>query len=103
MISGSPHPDLNKAYREIFLLNTDGPYAKAYATKALKCVLHSFRPLKIQELAQAIALNAEGEIDPHVDESYILNVCSNFILTDDSGTVHLAHQSVREYLKVGNL
>lgn len=100
MISGSPHPDLNKAYRDIFSLNTNNrSHDKAYAIKALKCVLCSFRPLHIKELVQAIAMDPHGKLDESVKKEYVLDICSNFILLDNSDTVHLAHLSVREYLE----
>jgi hypothetical protein len=76
-----------------------GSFAETCAIRALRCVLGAFQPLTIHQLVEAVAIEPGGAIDRSIDGSYILDVCSNFILVDVSESVSLAHLSVREYLE----
>ena len=57
-----------------------------------------FKPLTIEGLAQAVALDSEGTIDTVVTGSFLLQVCGSFIIVTNSGSVRFAHRSVKEYL-----
>ncbi|PGH09227.1 hypothetical protein AJ79_05756 [Helicocarpus griseus UAMH5409] len=91
---------LNQAYDDIYEMNTaDQPHSRALAKKTLNCVLYSFEPLDISALVQAVAIEQDGSLDlANIHEDYVLDICSNFILKDRAGKVHLSHVSVREYL-----
>ena len=66
--------------------------------KAFKWVLCSFRPLALEALIQAIAMNVDGSVDHVIDESFVLQLCTNFIVVTKSGIVRFAHRSVKEYI-----
>ena len=66
--------------------------------KALRWLLSAFKPMRIDSLVQAVALNPKGDVDGAVNEKFILRDCSNFITITKSDTVRLAHRSVKEYL-----
>lgn len=97
-------PDLYKAYDQVFDINipADQEQAREYATKALKWTLCSRRPLKISELAYAVAVQDDGSARP-IEEDLILQLCSNFILKDIQGCLQFAHFSVTQYLEKRDL
>ncbi len=43
----------------------------------------------------------DGTLNLAIHASYVLEICSNFLVVDHSGYVHFAHLSVPEYLKGG--
>lgn len=83
----------------MFLLNTQRQqYRRALAIKALQWVFCAFKPLTIEGLAQAVALDSDGNTDTVVTGSFLLQVCGSFIIVTNSGSVRFAHRSVKEYL-----
>ena len=80
-----------------------------YAQCLLKCVAVSIRPLRVEELADVLAIEFEAESFPqyHLDwrpenaEEEVLSVCSSLItIVDMDGlqVVRFSHFSVKEYL-----
>jgi len=80
-----------------------------YAQCLLKCVAVSIRPLRVEELADVLAIEFEAELFPqyHLDwrpenaEEEVLSVCSSLItIVDMDGlqVVRFSHFSVKEYL-----
>ena len=57
-----------------------------------------FKPLTIEGLAQAVALDSDGNTDTVVTGNFLLQVCGSFIIVTNSGSVRFAHRSVKEYL-----
>lgn len=93
------HKSLNLVYDEIFVLNTqDQGHVRSLVVKALRWILCSFKPLTMDALVQAVALDSAGHVDPFVDQDFVLQICSNFITVTASGCVKIAHRSVKEYL-----
>ncbi|KAL2842090.1 ankyrin repeat-containing domain protein [Aspergillus pseudodeflectus] len=100
LVSDLSLPTLTQAYDEIYLSNAEpGSFAETCAIKALRCVLGAFQPLTIHQLVEAVAVEPDGASDASIDAAYIMDVCGNFVLVDESGSVVLAHLSVREYLE----
>jgi ankyrin repeat protein len=100
LVSDLSLPTLTQAYDEIYLSNAEpGSFAETCAIKALRCVLGAFQPLTIHQLVEAVAVEPDGASDASIDAAYIMDVCGNFVLIDESGSVVLAHLSVREYLE----
>ncbi|KFY54785.1 hypothetical protein V497_07443 [Pseudogymnoascus sp. VKM F-4516 (FW-969)] len=87
---------LRETYDLIYARNTQGPYSRRVAEKALKWVLCAARPLKIWELGAAVCVDGEDKVKTDL----IVSICSNFFIVDLRGFVQLAHLSVREYLEV---
>ena len=86
-------------YRDLFSLNTqDQAYRRELAIKSLQWVFCAFKPLTLEDLAQAVALGSDGTIDTVVTSSFLLQVCGNFIIVTNSGSVRFAHRSVKEFL-----
>ena len=80
-------------------MNTqEQPYRRALAIKALRWVFCAFKPLTIEDLAQAVALDSDGNTDTVVTGSFLLQICGSFIIVTNSGSVRFAHRSVKEYL-----
>ncbi len=71
--------------------------------KTLRLVLCSFQPFKLKDIVQAIALDSDGTIDPAVDEGFVLQLSSNFLVVTKAGLVRFAHRSVKEYLMQSRL
>ena len=67
--------------------------------KTLRLVLCSFQPFTLKDIVQAIALDSDGTVDPAVDEDFVLQLSSNFMVVTRAGLVRFAHRSVKEYLK----
>ena len=80
-------------------MNTqEQPYQRGLAIKALQWVYCAFKPLSIEDLAQAVALDSDGNTDTVVTGSFLLQICGSFIIVTNSGSVKFAHRSVKEYL-----
>ena len=80
-------------------MNTqEQPYRQALAIKALQWVFCAFKPLTIEDLARAVALDSYGYTDSVVTGSFLLQICGSFIIVTSSGSVRFAHRSVKEYL-----
>ena len=73
-----------------------------YVSRMLKWLIGSVRPLKLEELAEAIAIDpSKIELDPEDrfrDPTEILDLCSSLITLRSDNVIVLAHFSVREYL-----
>ena len=100
--------DLDETYARI-LLRIYGSY-RQFAFTALQWLVFSERPLRIEELAEAVVIDTESEtlFDPEdrfPDPYDILTILSGLITTSKNEcgnstgvTVKLAHFSVKEYL-----
>ena len=58
----------------------------------------AFKPLTIEDLAQAVALHSDGNTDTVVTGNFLLQICGSFIIVTNSGSVRFAHRSVKEFL-----
>ena len=95
-------PDLDLVYDEIYHKNTRvGTQDRENVMKIFKFLLYSFVDWNIHDLANAISLGLDGILNLAIDASYVLDICSNFIVVDHSGYVQFAHLSVSEYLRRG--
>ena len=95
-------PDLDSVYNEIYQKNTRvGTHDRENVIKTFKFLLYSFVEWNLHDLATAISLDVKGELNLAIDASYVLDICSNFLVVDHSGYVKFAHLSVQEYLKGG--
>ena len=93
-------PDLISVYKEIYRKNTRAASKdREYAIKAYKLALCSRRPLYAHELAEAVSLNPDGSSNNYVDRQYVLQICSNFLISDRWTQIRFAHLSVVEFLK----
>lgn len=86
------------------------------ARRILACLVYSFRPLSIQEIAETVAIVADGEVCYNVEERLcqprdVLTICSGLVTVTESlrntevgfsqmtfQELRLAHFSVKEYL-----
>ena len=95
-------PDLDLVYDEIYQKNTRvGTLDRENVMKTFKFLLYSFVEWNVHDLATAISLRVDGTLNLAIDASYILDICSNFLIVDHSEHVQFAHLSVPEYLKGG--
>ena len=90
---------LDSVYEDIFNNNIeDGSPSRIFATRALKWMMCARRPLLITELAEAASIN-DDEIKANLTGDEILQICSNFIISDQSKIARFTHLSVRKYLE----
>ena len=95
-------PDLDLVYNDIYQKNTRaGTRDRENVIKTFKFLLYSFVEWYLHDLANAISLGVDGRLNSAIDSSYVLDICSNFLVVDRSGRVQFAHLSVPEYLKGG--
>ena len=95
-------PDLDLVYDEIYHKNTRvGTQDRENVMRIFKFLLYSFMDWNIHDLANAISLGLDGTLNLAIDASYVLDICSNFIVVDHSTYVQFAHLSVSEYLRRG--
>ena len=93
-------PVLNAVYNDIYNINTQNSCrGREYAVRAYRILLCALQPLTVQMLAEAVSLDLGGKRNPHVNEKYVMAICSTFIVADDEGIVRFAHLSVAEYLR----
>ncbi|ERF71552.1 hypothetical protein EPUS_00541 [Endocarpon pusillum Z07020] len=91
--------DLDQEYARIYSENTIARYeSRNHAARAYKFLLCSFKPMTLNQLVSAVALQEDGNLHPNVFGPYILDICSNFI-TVTRDEVQFAHASAREYLE----
>ena len=85
-----------------------------HAHRLFQCLIVSFRPLRVEELAEVLAIRFDSETTPGLimgwrpenTEDAILSVCSSLISVvkvDDALVVQFAHFSVEEYLTSNRL
>ena len=93
-------PDLDLVYNEIYQKNTRaGTRDRENVMRTFTFMLYSFIDWEIDGLADAIALGLDGKLNLTIDASYVLDICSNFLVVDRFSHVQFAHLSVPEYLK----
>lgn len=98
------HLTLNSVYDDMFVINVqDQQYLRSLFVKAMKWTLCSFKPLTLEDFIRSIALDSSGTIDKAVDQDFVLQICSNFVVMTKSGHMKFAHRSVKEYLLAGRL
>ena len=87
---------------ELYEKNTRvGTHDRENVMKTFKFLLYSFMDWNIHDLSNAIALGLNGTLNLAINASYVLDICSNFIVLDHSDFVQFAHLSVSEYLRRG--
>ena len=93
-------PVLNAVYDDVYDMNTQNSRrGREYAVRAYRILLCALQPLTVQMLAEAVSLDLGGKRGPHVNEGYLMAMCSRWIVADDEGIVRFAHLSVAEYLQ----
>jgi hypothetical protein len=104
--------DLPKTLDETYsrtLLGIDEQKRK-YAQQLFRCLMVSICPLRVEELAEILAIQFDNEALPtwcpaHVEEM-IISVCPSLIAIVDRGghqVVRFSHFSLKEYLTSGRL
>lgn len=85
--------NLDEVY-DILNDNTEGGSpSRDVAARALKWMICAERPLLIMELSEAASIN-DNETNHEITGDYILQICSNFVISDESKTARFAHVSV---------
>ncbi|KAK2615389.1 hypothetical protein N8I77_002148 [Diaporthe amygdali] len=100
--------NLPKSLPEVFhnILQRSGEPEKRYQMHILKTLVASFRPLTTSEFGKALNLASENATTPlrlqsrQVDDLRgTLSSCGSLVMIDEQDlTVHLVHQSVRQFL-----
>lgn len=91
--------DLDEEYERVYDENTlPGLESRDHAVSAYKLLLCCVEPLSLNALAGAVSFQKGGKVHSEVTNTYILEVCSNFIVVLD-GYVQFAHPSAKEYLE----
>ena len=98
---------LDETYKRILREINDSNQKQAH--QLLQCLALSRRPLRVEELAEVLALHVNAEGIPEFDanwrwedhETAVLSACSSFvsvIIDDGSRIVQFSHFSVKEFL-----
>jgi ankyrin repeat protein len=97
--------DLSETYSRIWTkICASGPGRLATARKMFKWILCAQRPLRIEELREAVALDlGDSCLDedklPSGDSWRLIQMCGNLaILSREDSTVRLAHHTVKQFL-----
>jgi len=90
---------LDEEYARVYDENTLPDFeSRQHAVIAYKLLLCCVEPLSINALAAAVAVQKGGRLHSEVTDTYVLEICSNFIVIVD-GYVRFAHPSAKEYLE----
>ncbi len=96
---------LGNTYKRILNKIGDNYSRIALAQKVFQWATVAKRPLHVEELKEAVAVDANDETwdeDKFPHEDLMLESCRGLIIKDeDDGTVHFAHHTVRQYLTGG--
>ncbi len=96
---------LGNTYKRILTKIGDSYSRTALAQKVFQWATVAKRPLHVEELREAVAIDANDETwdeDKFPHEDLMLESCRGLIIKDeDDGTVHFAHHTVRQYLTGG--
>lgn len=95
--------ELDSIYSQAFkrIQNQDPEYA-ALALKLIYWIHHAIRPLKVQELRHAVAIEPEDnsfDEEGLPDEDLFESICAGMITIQENDTVDLVHYTAQEYLK----
>jgi hypothetical protein len=99
---------LDETYARM-LRNIAGSASEHSIIRLLQCLSVAIRPLRIEELAEVLALDFDGpegappELDDHRPledrQCDVVSLCSNLISpVDDSGIIRFSHFTVKEFL-----
>lgn len=95
-------PTLNATYERILrTVNQSSEDVQNLVQRSLRFICHSRRPLSGEELCEAISIEPGQEYfdrDPVPFEEEILRCCSSLVRLSASGTMELAHFTVKEFL-----
>ncbi|KAK5116811.1 hypothetical protein LTR85_009071 [Meristemomyces frigidus] len=100
-----PVERLMGAYGEVYAMaiGAEDEHSRRYSVQsAIKWVLCSFRPLTVQELLAAAAVQPDGTHDDDISDFVLFEYCSNLLVTAGKGRgsfVRLAHLSVRQFFE----
>jgi hypothetical protein len=103
---------LGETYERI-LKEIKKPY-QDHARRLLQCLIVAIRPLRVEELAEVLAVNFDAEGIPKLNPSWrwedqeqaLLSSCSSLIAivdAEDSWVVQFSHFSVKEFLMSSRL
>jgi hypothetical protein len=116
-------PDIRRALKELpksldetyeRILLGIGNAKREYAHHLLQCLAVSIRPLRVEELAEVLAVRLDDEEDAEYDSDWrpedarqaVLSACSSLITianADGSPVVQFSHFSVKEFLMSSRL
>ena len=81
---------------------------RRHAHRIFQCLIAAIRPLRVEELAEILAIEFDSREGPNFREGWlpeieeaVLSSCSSLIVivnAEDSNIVHLSHSSVKEFL-----
>ena len=93
---------LVRTYERILLKISKYPLSKQeIAQRAFKWTLCSRRPMKVEELQEAVAFeisDTSWDKDKIPDENLMITTCRGLLVRDEDRTVRFAHHTVQQYL-----
>ena len=95
--------DLHEAYNEVFKrIQMQGPDRKDLVLKIVSWILYAKRPLKMDELREAIAIEpGDTKLDPNylLEPGFIVEISESLVsYNENSGSVGFSHFTVYEFL-----
>jgi hypothetical protein len=92
--------DMNELYARILDSMSKAPYGKELVKAILTWTVCSTRPLKVQELQEALQLDLKVSIDGL--ENSIRSYCGQLVDIDANGQVQMTHLTARQFLLNGS-
>jgi Ankyrin repeat len=90
--------DLNEAYKRLYM-DKAIQNERQNTAKTYRVILSAYEPLTIKQVAEAVSIGNDGEIQQHVNAEYIIRRCHNFIVENEDGFLEFAHQSARLFFE----
>jgi ankyrin repeat protein len=82
-------------------INAQPPAFRHLAHRALGWIVNAKRPLSVEELLHAFAVEDEGQdaIHPYSlsTPSLIVRACAGFVIVDENGALRMAHESIHTF------
>lgn len=68
--------------------------------KTYRIILSAYEPMTIKDVAEAVSIGKDGNIQGYVEVEYIKRRCHNFIIENEDGFLQFVHQSARLFFEM---
>jgi len=90
---------LDDAYGRLYDMTGHTKSEKEYKVRAYRVVLCCYEPLTLSALAEAVSIEPDGTVNNDIDDSYIRDLCHNFLIEGPDNLLGFAHESARLFLE----
>jgi ankyrin repeat protein len=90
---------LDDAYGRLYDMTGHTKSEKEYKVRAYRVVLCCYEPLTLSALAEAVLIEPDGTVNTDIDDSYVRDLCHNFLIEGLHNLLGFAHESARLFLE----